>query len=60
MLWRAGQRQRGGGLVGGVLVVTLGGFWLLQNFDRVSNRLFLPVVLIALGVGLVLRTMFYR
>ena len=60
-IWLLGQsatRRRGGGLVGGVVVLALGVFWLLQNFGRVDERAFLPVLLIAVGVGLLLRAVY--
>jgi len=57
LLGRSVTRRRGGGLVGGTLLVGLGGFWLLQNLGRVDDRLFVPVLLIALGAGLLLRSL---
>ncbi len=57
-LWMVGQavaQRDGGGLTGGIVVLALGAFWLLQNYGRADDRLFLPVLLIALGVGLLLR-----
>jgi hypothetical protein len=57
-LWLLGQaatRRGGGGLVGGMVLLALGGYWLALNFGVVDDRLFLPVLLIALGVGLLLR-----
>ena len=50
--------SNGRGMVGAVLVLTLGAFWLLQNYGKVTDRLFLPILLIALGVGLLLRYLF--
>jgi hypothetical protein len=55
LLVRAFGRRRGGGLVGGVLLVGLGGFWLARNLGWVGDGLFLPVLLIALGTGTLLR-----
>ncbi len=55
MLWRAVQRQRSGGVVGGMVLMTLGGFWFVENFNRVPGQLFWPVALIGLGVGVLLR-----
>jgi cell wall-active antibiotic response 4TMS protein YvqF len=56
-LWILGEaaRRGGRGLVGGVVVLALGVFWLLENYGRVSGQMFLPVLLIALGVGLLLQ-----
>ncbi|MCC6190000.1 MAG: hypothetical protein IT318_13275 [Anaerolineales bacterium] len=59
-LWLVAQtlpRRRGGGLVGGILLLALGGYWLARNFGWAGDGLFLPVVLIALGTGLLLRTL---
>jgi hypothetical protein len=55
VLGRAVVRRAGEGLVGGVMTLALGAFWLLQSYGRVDNRSFLPVLLIALGVGVLLR-----
>jgi hypothetical protein len=57
MVGEAAARRGGGGVVGGVVVLALGMFWLLQNYGRADDRMFLPVVLIALGAGLLLRTL---
>lgn len=59
--WICGEavRQRGRGLVGGVVVLALGAFWLLENYGRVSGPMFLPVLLIALGTGLLLQTLLW-
>ena len=58
MLGQAVTRREGRGLTGGVVVLALGVFWLLENYGRVDNRMFLPVLLIALGAGLLLRSVF--
>jgi hypothetical protein len=57
LLARAATRQ-GRGMVGAVLVLTLGVFWLLENYEKATDRMFVPVVLIALGTGLLLRYFF--
>ncbi len=57
-LWLLGEalmRQMGRGVTGGVVVLALGVFWLLENYGRVTNQMFLPVLLIALGAGLLLQ-----
>jgi hypothetical protein len=57
-VWRVGravQQRRGGQLVGGVVVSALGLYWLAQNLGRLDDRLFLPILLIALGIGLLAR-----
>jgi hypothetical protein len=58
MVGRAAVRHAGQGLVGGIVVLALGMFWLLENYGRVSRQMFLPVLLIALGLGLLLRNLF--
>lgn len=57
-LWLVVQtlsRRRGGGLVGGILLLALGGYWLARNLGWAGDGLFLPVLLIALGTGLLLQ-----
>ena len=60
MVGRAAGRRGGRGLVGGVLLLFAGAFWLLENFGRADDRMFLPVLLIALGSGLLLRNLYQR
>ena len=57
--WISGEalRRRGRGLVGGVVVLVVGAFWLLENYGRVRGPMFLPVLLIALGAGLLLQNL---
>ena len=57
LLARGYSERRGGALIGGALVSSMGVFWLLDNLGRVDGRAFAPVLLIALGAGLVLRTL---
>jgi thiol:disulfide interchange protein len=57
LLARGINERRGGALIGGTLVATMGVFWLLDNLGRVNERVFAPVLLIALGAGLLLRTL---
>ena len=49
--------RRGGGLIAGTVLASLGGFWLLDNLGRMDERLFIPILLIALGMGLLFRTL---
>jgi hypothetical protein len=58
LLGQAATRREGRGLTGGVVVLVLGVFWLLENYGRVTNQMFVPVLLIALGGGLLLRYFF--
>jgi lia operon protein LiaF len=48
-------RRRGGAFVGGVALLTAGTFWLLENLGRVRPEAFGAVMLMAVGVGLLLR-----
>jgi hypothetical protein len=48
-------RRRGGGLMGGVILLTAGIFLLLQNFELVRASALGPVMLMAVGAGLLLR-----
>ena len=48
--------RRGTGLVAGVVLSSLGVSWLLENLGLVAGGIFVPVLLIALGAGLLLRT----
>ncbi len=56
LLSRGLRRRQGGGVVGGTLLLGLGTFWLLLSLGVVGNNLFLPVVLLALGLGLLLQS----
>ena len=57
LLGRGLVRRDGAALVAGTLVTALGGFWLADSLGQVDERLFVPVVVIALGVGLLLRSL---
>ncbi len=57
LLGRAVAERQGAGLVAGTVLSSLAVFWLLDNLGRVDERLFAPVLLIALGVGLLLRSL---
>jgi hypothetical protein len=57
-LWLLGQaiaRRGREGIVGGIVLTALGAYWLLANLGLLGEGLFLPVLLIALGAGLLLR-----
>ena len=60
LLSRGLRRRQGGGLVGGTLLLGLGVFWLLVSLGVVGSNLFLPVLLLALGLGLLLRSVVGR
>ena len=51
-----GLRRGDGALLGGTLLLGLGTFWLLLNLHVIGDNLFLPILLIALGLGLLLRS----
>jgi hypothetical protein len=58
LLFGSGLAERqGGALITGTLLVSLSGFWLLNNLGLVEDRLFMPILLIALGAGLLLRNL---
>src|SRR5262245_2780110 len=60
-LWLFGEtlaRGRAGGLVGASIVLGLGVFWLLENFGKVDDRMFPPILLISIGAGLLLRSLY--
>ena len=44
-------------IVGGMVLTTLGAYWLLRNLNYVDDGLFLPLLLIALGAGTLLRSL---
>lgn len=48
-------RRRGGGLMGGVILLTAGVMLLLQNYEYVPDSALGPAMIIAAGVGLLLR-----
>ena len=57
LVGRGAARRQGTSLVAGTVLACLGVFWLLDNLGRVDERLFVPVLLIALGLGLLLRSL---
>ena len=59
-VWLLGQamaRRQGGRLVGGVVVVALGAYWLMGSLVGVDDRILVPALMIALGVGLLGRSL---
>jgi energy-converting hydrogenase Eha subunit A len=62
-LWlavRSLARPGAQGLTAGIVVAFAGGFWLGRQFDLVPDSVFFPVVVIALGVGMLLRSLLGR
>jgi len=49
--------RQGGALIAGTVAAALGGFWLLDNLGRMDERLFIPILLISLGVGMLFRSL---
>lgn len=43
------------GLTAGVVLIAVGGFWFAAGQGWLADRLFLPVLLMAFGLGLLLR-----
>lgn len=60
LLGNAFWRRQGGGLVGGAVALTAGVMLLLQNFNFVPESAFGPVMIIAVGAGLLLRGLVRR
>ncbi len=60
LLVPAATGRTGGGIMGGIILLALGGFWLLENLGLADNRLFVPILLIAIGVGMLLRSLMRR
>lgn len=59
-LWLLGRglaERQGASLVAGTVLGALGVFWLLDNLGRMDERLFVPILLISLGVGMLLRSL---
>lgn len=44
------------GLTGGIVATVAGGYWLAQNLGLLPSGLFFPSLLLALGLGLLLRS----
>jgi len=57
ILGRGAAARQGSGLVAGTVLSALGGFWLLDSLGRADERLFVPVLLMALVLGLLLRSL---
>jgi len=55
LLFGALSERRPGGFTAGLVTVAAGAYWLAQELSLVRSGLFFPIVLIALGVGVLLR-----
>lgn len=56
----AAGRPRGRGLTAGIVVSAVGVFWLAESLKWIAEDLFLPVLLMSIGLGIVLRGLFFR
>lgn len=56
----AAGRPRGRGLTAGIVVSAIGMYWLAESFHWVTEDLFLPVLLMSIGLGILLRGLFFR
>lgn len=56
----AARRPRARGLTAGIVVTAVGAFWLAESLNWIGEDLFLPVLLISLGLGILLRGLFFR
>ena len=54
------RRPRWRGLTAGIVVAAVGVFWLAESLNWIGEDLFLPVLLMSLGLGIVLRGLFFR
>ncbi len=52
----AGRRPRGRGLTAGIVVMAAGAFWMAVSLGWLQEEQFLAVLLIALGLGVLLRS----
>ncbi len=60
ILVAAVRRPRGRGLTAGIVVTAIGFFWLAESLNWITEDLFLPILLMSIGLGVVLRGLFYR
>jgi hypothetical protein len=56
----AARRPRARGLTAGIVVTAVGAFWLAESFNWIEEDLFLPVLLISLGLGILFRGLLFR
>jgi hypothetical protein len=60
LLVSAARRPRGRGLTAAIVVSAIGMFWLAESLNWITEDLFLPVLLMSIGLGIVLRGLFFR
>jgi hypothetical protein len=56
----ATRARRGRGLTAGLVIVGMGGFLLARQIWGVAEELFIAVLLLAIGLGVMLRSLFFR
>ena len=54
------RKSRGRGFTVGLVVFVIGVFWLAEGYHWVHEDLFLPILLISLGCGILLRGLLVR
>jgi hypothetical protein len=62
-LWlavRSLAREAARGLTAGIVVIFAGGFWLARQLSLVPDTIFFPVMVIAFGAGILLRSLLGR
>jgi len=60
LIFVAARRPRGRGLTAGIVVTAVGMFWFAETFNWVDEDLFLPILLMSIGLSIVLRGVFFR
>lgn len=60
LVFTAVRTPRGRGLTAGVAVTAVGAFWLLQGLGWIREDLFLAILVMSLGAGMLLRGLFFR
>jgi membrane-bound ClpP family serine protease len=54
------RRPRARGLTAGIVVTAIGTFWLAESFNWIGEDLFLPILLMSIGLGILIRGLFFR
>jgi hypothetical protein len=60
LLVGAFHHPEGQGITGGLVLTAIGGYWLGKEQGWMKADLFVPVLLIALGFGMILRAIIFR
>ncbi len=56
---KAIRRADGRGLTAGIVALAIGGYYLAVSFTELTDQYFLPVLLLALGLGVTVRALVY-